>query len=37
MKWLEVITLSSLGKVNRPIVDELLAQILESRPAILWK
>jgi len=32
MKWLEVITLRSLGKANRPIVDELLAQLFESRP-----
>jgi hypothetical protein len=31
MKWLEVITLRSLGKANRPMVDQLLAQILESQ------
>lgn len=32
MKWLEVITLRSLGKAEGPIVDELLAQIFESQP-----
>jgi len=31
MKWIEIITLRSLAKANRQLIDELLRQILEQK------
>jgi hypothetical protein len=31
MKWIEIITLRSLAKANRQLVDELLRQLLEQK------